>query len=180
MQLRKLPLRRDVDGGGRRLHERITREITAVIHQEMNRIAVVADESTAPVVEAHAVLSAAAGQLEIAGARIEKEALAAHRHGPRVRLVGAADVAAGMARRDVEAVVEAPLEGVEHCLAALVAVEAGEDRLAPAGLAVENVRHDADEDPAIPASDGDRRVEIVDVDGTLAITAVGVHVLEQT
>src|SRR5438034_692386 len=137
-----------------RLDERIVREITTIVHQQMHRIAVGADEGTAPVVEAHAVLAAAAGHCEFYGSRIEGEALPAHGDGARVGLVGAADVAATEARRGVEAIVEAPLKRIEHRLACVIAAEAGEHRLALAALAEEDVRHDADKDAAVPASDG--------------------------
>ena len=68
--------------------------------------------------------------------RVEEEALAADRDRLRVRPAGPADVAAADAGRDVDAVVEAPAERVQHPLAGAVAPEAGEDDPPDVGLAV--------------------------------------------
>ena len=115
---------------------RVAGEVTAVVHHELERVAVAADVGPAPVVQAHPVLAAAAGQLERLAARVEEEAVAADRDRLAPRPVGAADVAAVEAGRDVEAIVEAPAERVQHPLAGQVLAEAGEDDPAHVGLAV--------------------------------------------
>ena len=96
---------------------RVAGEVTAVVHHEVERIAVAADVGPAPVVPAHPVLAAATGQLERLAARVEDQAMTADRDGLRVRLIGPADVAAVEAGRDVKAVVESPAERVQHPLA---------------------------------------------------------------
>ncbi len=146
----------------------------------MNRIAIGANKRAAPIVDTHAVLPAAAGDHEVAGARVEEETLAAHRHGPGVGSIRTVDIAARSARGNVEAIIETPLEGVEHRFARVVAAEAREDWLARAVFAEKNVRHDANEDAAVPAGDGHRRIKVSDNNRTFVIAAVRIHVVQQS
>src|SRR5262249_43957130 len=151
----------DVDRRGRGLQVRVAGQVTAVVHHQMNRVAVAADKGPAPVVQAHAVLTAAAGQLEGPTARLQEQAVAAHRHRPGVFLVRGPHLTTVKAGADVDAVVRAPAEGVQLSLARLVLAEAGEDRLSQVRLAsafgllaVEEVRRGADENAIIITLDG--------------------------
>src|SRR5262249_12072620 len=155
-QFRVLAGGRDVDGSRRRLHVGVARQVTAVVQEHVNGVAVLADEGAAPVVHAHAVLAAAAGHLERHPPWVEEETLTTNGDGLRVLLVGPANVTAGNAGGDVKAVIQSPAERVEHPFAGSVAGEAGEDRLAHvrfpvtfAILVVDDIRHRADEDAAI-------------------------------
>src|SRR5262249_34022881 len=152
--------RGDSDRGRRGLEIGIPGEVTAIIHDQEDRVVAGTDEGPAPVVHAHAVLPAAAGHLELLPARIDDETLTAHGDLLGILPLGVADLAAAEAGLDVNAVVEQPAERVEQSLAAGVAGEAGEDDPADVGLAVavrvlgvQDVRRRADEDAAVIATD---------------------------
>ena len=164
----------------------IPREITTIVHDQEDRVVASADELAAPIVHAHAVLAAAAGHRERFGARVEEEALAAHRDRPRVLALGVADFAAAVASRQVDAVVEQPTERVEQGLAADVTAEASEDDPADVRLAVavrvpgvQDVRDSADENAAVVATDSRGRVQVREEDGALVEAAVAVGVFQQ-
>src|SRR5262249_55038010 len=172
--------------GRRRFEIGIPGEITAVEQDQLHRVGVGADERSAPVVRAQAVLAAAAGHLERFGARVESENLAADRDRPGFLPAGVADRAATVAGLDVDAVVEQPAERVQHGLAAGVTGEAGENHPADVRLAVavgvlgvQDVRHRADEDAAVVAADGGGRVQVVEEYRTFVVDTVAAGVFEQ-
>src|SRR5262249_26677262 len=100
--------RGDPERGRRGFEIGIPGEITALVHDQEDRVVARADEGPAPVIRAHAVLAAAAGHLERLGARVEAEALAAHRDRPGVLPLGVADRAPPRARLDVAARFQPP------------------------------------------------------------------------
>jgi hypothetical protein len=145
-----------------------------------------ANERSAPVVQAHAELAAAARQLERLAARVEQETLVADRHRFGVRLVPRPNVAAVDAGGNVEAIVEPPAKRVNHPLAGLVPVKpsvnhAANVRLAvaPGVLEVKQVGGSADVDPAIPASKGHGEIDVFGVDGAAVVLAVAPGVLQE-
>ena len=152
----------------------------------MDRVAVAADERPAPIVHAHSVLPTAAGQLELQRAGVEKKTLAANGDRFGILAVGPAYIPTSQVGRNVKTVVEAPMERVQHRLAGFIATEAGVDDLADGCCAVapifaiENVRGGADEDAAVVASNGGRRVQVIDVNRAHVVTAGAGGVFEQT
>ena len=178
-QVRLGLVRVEVDGHRRGGRERIAGGVAAVVDDVADRVAVVADERVAPVVHRHAVLPGRGRRLEAARARVEEDEAAADVDRLRLRVGAGPDRAAGGAGREMEAIVEAPADRVQHPLAGPVAVEAGIDDLAfRRRSAFEQVRHRADEDAPFPACDRDRRRQVVDERDGLVVGAVAVRVFE--
>jgi hypothetical protein len=76
-------------------------KVAAVVHRELERVALAADVAPSPVVHAHSVLTAAAGQLEPITARVEVDVLAANRYRLRTRPAGGDNFTPVQAGRDV-------------------------------------------------------------------------------
>ena len=189
-QLRELALGSNVDRRGWSCQVRIPCEIPAVVHDEMHRLAVAADEgSLVPVVETHAMLSAAAGRGDRHRSRFEQQMLPAHidrLHVGDFRSLNRHDLAAIQPARDVKPIVDPPAKRVQHPFARFVLAKPGEDFSAHIGLAVtvgvfaeQDVRRDADQDAALPACHRRRVIEITNVNRRLVETSVAVDVLQQ-
>ena len=140
-------------------------------------------DAPAPIVDGHAVLPAAAGQFEVARARIEEEITALDVDRLRARFIAALDHPAGHIGGNVDAIVEAPLERIEHRLAGRIARETDQDDLtnirfavAVGVLEVTDIRHGTDEDAAVPATEGNRSIEVVHENRALVITARALRV----
>src|SRR5262249_13291651 len=78
----------NVDGGRGGLDVGIASQVTAVVKNLMNGIAVLTNEGVAPIIHAHPVLTAAAGCLERPAARVEEEALTPQRERLDCLLIG--------------------------------------------------------------------------------------------
>ena len=107
----------DALASGRGREKRITRGVTLVVEEKLEVVGVGAGEFAAVVVEAHAVLRAAGLEAEGVRARVEPEIAGGQFFARKIGAFRAADDAAvAEAALDVDAVVLAPDEAVEHGL----------------------------------------------------------------
>ena len=134
------PIGGDALAGGRQGEERVARGVTIIVNEKLEVVGIRAGEFAAVVVEAHAVLRAAALEAEFVGTRVEPKIAPGDFLGGLAETFRTGDFAAvaGTAL-DVDAVVLTPLETVEHGLDVErfeAGAEAGERDFAAVGAAV--------------------------------------------
>ena len=134
------PIGGDALAGGRQAEERVSRRVTIIVNEELEVVGIRAGEFAAVVVEAHAVLRAAALETEFVGARVEPKIASGDFLGGLVGTFWTGDFAAvaGTALH-MDPVVLTPLETVEHGLDVErfeAGAEAGERDFTHVGAAV--------------------------------------------
>src|SRR6056297_1874115 len=92
----------------RSLQPRISRYVAVVIHQHAYGGAIATEKFASPVVNRQAVLTAAAGKIELQRSRIKEKASVADRSRRQVFVDDASDFGTRVARASVKTVVEAP------------------------------------------------------------------------
>src|ERR1043166_533780 len=167
----------------------VSRRVTIIIHVEANVVAIVAGETASIIIKAQAMLSPAGFRGHRHRARLNHEipAVQVERFGLGMpERFAHAPVAAG---RAVDAVVQAPDEGVQHPLhidTFDTLRETGKDHFANVRLAVavgilqvKDVRRRADEDAAIVAENRGGPGQVVRKNGAFVEDTISIGVLQQ-